>query len=93
VNHAALEADLNEAWEVLAEPVQTVMRKHGHANPYEKLKELTRGARITGDAMREFVGGLDLPASDRDRLLQMTPASYVGMASELAETVLSDNKD
>ncbi len=84
VNHAALEADLNEAWEVLAEPVQTVMRKHGHANPYEKLKELTRGARITRESMQEFIGGLDLPPEERARLLEMTPASYTGVASELA---------
>ncbi len=85
VNYAALEADLNEAWEVLAEPVQTVMRKHGHANPYEKLKELTQGARITREAMQTFITSLDLPSDERARLLNMTPANYIGLASELAE--------
>jgi adenylosuccinate lyase len=84
VNRAALEADLDNAWEVLGEAVQTVMRKAGHANPYEKLKELTRGAKIDAAAMRDFVSSLDLPAADRDRLLALTPAGYVGLAPRLA---------
>jgi adenylosuccinate lyase len=68
----------------LAEPIQTVMRKVGMANPYERLKELTRGRRVTAEAMRVFIGTLDLPEADRKRLLAMTPASYVGMAAKLA---------
>lgn len=85
VNRDVLARDLNEAWEVLAEPVQTVMRKQGHENPYEKLKELTRGAGISRHVMAEFIRGLDLPASERERLLQMTPANYVGLAEQLIE--------
>jgi adenylosuccinate lyase len=84
VNPAALEADLDAAWEVLAEPVQTVMRAHGLANPYEQLKALTRGKGISKDSMREFIAGLDLPASEKERLLALTPASYIGKAAELA---------
>jgi adenylosuccinate lyase len=86
VNHEVLAADLNGAWEVLAEPVQTVMRKHGHANPYEKLKELTRGTGISRERLAEFIRGLDLPESERERLLKMTPASYIGLAKELVES-------
>ncbi|MGZ4135621.1 MAG: adenylosuccinate lyase, partial [Tumebacillaceae bacterium] len=73
VNQQALEADLNDAWEVLGEAVQTVMRKEGHENPYEKLKELTRGAKIDGEQMRVFIKGLGLPQADEQRLLDMTP--------------------
>ena len=84
VNRERIQADLDSNWEVLAEPIQTVMRKCGMANPYERLKELTRGRRVTAEAMREFIGTLDLPEADRKRLLAMTPASYVGMAAKLA---------
>ena len=84
VNHAALAADLDEAWEVLAEPVQTVMRRYGVPEPYEKLKALTRGKGITREALHEFVRGLPLPPEARDALLALTPASYVGKAAELA---------
>jgi adenylosuccinate lyase len=87
VNHAALDADLADAWEVLAEPVQTVMRKEGHENPYEQLKELTRGAVITKEKMRQFIADLDLPEADKNRLLAMTPASYVGIASQLVRHI------
>lgn len=83
INHAALNADLNATWEVLGEAVQTVMRKAGHANPYEKLKELTRGAAITPDALRAFVESLDLPESDKVRLLALTPRTYTGVAVQL----------
>ena len=79
-----LDADLDAAWEVLAEAVQTVMRRHGLPSPYEQLKALTRGQGITADSMRAFIGGLDLPAAERDRLLAMTPASYTGLAARLA---------
>ncbi len=84
VNPQALDADLDAAWEVLAEPVQTVMRAHGLANPYEQLKALTRGKGISMQSMREFVAGLDLPAAEKERLLALSPASYIGKATELA---------
>jgi len=84
VNEARLSADLDDAWEVLAEPVQTVMRRYGVENPYEQLKALTRGQGITRDALHAFIRGLAIPAEARDRLLAMTPASYVGKAGELA---------
>ena len=81
---AAIDADLDAAWEVLAEPVQTVMRRHGIANPYEQLKELTRGKAITKEALHAFIRGLAIPTEERERLLVMTPRSYVGKAAELA---------
>ena len=80
-------AELDGEWEVLAEPIQTVMRKAGMENPYERLKELTRGKRVTPESMREFVEALDLPEDDKKRLLALTPASYTGMAATLATTV------
>jgi adenylosuccinate lyase len=79
-----LAADLDAAWEVLAEPVQTVMRRHGLPNPYEQLKALTRGHGIDADAMRAFIDGLDLPVDAKARLRALTPASYVGLAERLA---------
>ncbi len=86
-NPLRLAEDLDEAWEVLAEPVQTVMRRFGVPNPYEQLKELTRGKGIEKDALRQFISTLALPAADRQRLLDMTPASYVGKAAELARKI------
>jgi adenylosuccinate lyase len=85
VNPDRLAADLDAAWEVLAEPVQTVMRRYGLANPYEQLKALTRGQGISEVAMREFIGGLELPDDAKERLLALTPASYVGLAESLAK--------
>ena len=85
LNADKLAADLDNAWEVLAEPVQTVMRKAGIENPYEKLKELTRGQAITRETMREFIAGLELPQEDKQRLLQLTPAAYIGIATHLVE--------
>jgi adenylosuccinate lyase len=84
VNRERIAADINEAWEVLAEPIQTVMRRHGLPNPYEQLKELTRGKGVTREALREFIAALDIPAADKSRLLAMTPADYVGAAPQLA---------
>jgi adenylosuccinate lyase len=84
VNAGALAADLDAAWEVLAEPVQTVMRRYGVPEPYEKLKALTRGRGITQEALHEFVRTLPIPAEARDALLALTPATYVGKAAELA---------
>lgn len=86
LNEAKLAADLDNAWEVLAEPIQTVMRKAGIEKPYEKLKELTRGkAGITKETLKNFIEGLDLAADDKQRLLEMTPASYIGRAVAIAE--------
>ena len=84
VNEAALASDLDSAWEVMAEPVQTVMRRHGLPNPYGRLKELTRGKAITREALHGFIRSLELPPEERERLLAMTPATYVGKAAELA---------
>ena len=85
VNPARLAADFDHAWEVLAEPIQTVMRKAGLANPYERLKELTRGKKIDAAAIQSFIEGLDIPAADKKRLLRLTPASYVGLAAKLVD--------
>ena len=87
VNPDRLAADLNESWEVLAEPIQTVMRRYGIENPYEQLKELTRGKGITKEALQEFIQGLPIPPEAKERLLAMTPASYVGLAAQLARDV------
>ncbi|MEY4468127.1 MAG: adenylosuccinate lyase protein [Pseudomonadota bacterium] len=87
VNPDRLAADLNESWEVLAEPIQTVMRRYGIENPYEQLKELTRGKGITKEALREFVQGLAIPDEAKKQLLDMTPASYIGLAAKLARDV------
>jgi adenylosuccinate lyase len=84
VNAERIRADLADAWEVLAEPVQTVMRRHGLANPYEQLKELTRGKGISREALQGFIASLDLPPEEKDRLLAMTPESYIGAAARLA---------
>ena len=87
VNPERLAADLDGSWEVLAEAVQTVMRRHGLPNPYEQLKALTRGQGITEASMREFIVTLDLPATDKHRLLAMTPGSYTGLAKQLAQAL------
>jgi len=87
VNPQRLDADLDAAWEVLAEAVQTVMRRHGLPNPYEQLKALTRGQGITAESMRAFVQGLELPADAKQRLLEMTPGSYTGLAEALAKKI------
>lgn len=85
VNEQHLRDELDQNWEVLAEPIQTVMRRYGIEKPYEKLKELTRGKRVDGEAMRQFIDGLALPKVEKDRLKQMTPATYIGYAVELVE--------
>jgi adenylosuccinate lyase len=86
-NPERLAADLDAAWEVLAEPVQTVMRRHGLANPYEQLKELTRGQGINAGSMRAFIAGLDLPADAKAQLLALTPGHYSGLAERLAREI------
>ncbi len=87
VNRAALAADLDDAWEVLAEPIQTVMRRYRLPDAYERLKELTRGKAITREALQQFIATLEIPAVDKARLLALTPASYTGMAAQLARGV------
>lgn len=88
VNRERIELDLVDSWEVLAEPVQTVMRRYGVPNPYEQLKALTRGKGITRQALQEFVQSLDIPAAEKQRLLAMTPQSYTGLAEQLAKRVI-----
>lgn len=85
LNEQNLAKDLDNAWEIMAEPIQTVMRKAGIEKPYEKLKELTRGQTIDQDTIRHFVAGLDLKSADKQRLLDMTPASYTGIASKIVD--------
>ncbi len=87
VNPARLSADLNATWEVLAEPIQTVMRRYGLENPYEQLKELTRGKGISKDALRDFINSLDIPKNARDQLLSLTPENYIGHAATLAKNI------
>ncbi len=87
VNEGALAADLDNAWEVMAEAIQTVMRRHGLPEPYEQLKKFTRGQPMTRELMQGFIDGLALPAADKERLLAMTPAGYTGLAAQLAAGV------
>ncbi|MDH3997448.1 MAG: adenylosuccinate lyase [Desulfuromonadales bacterium] len=85
LNPQNLADDLDNAWEVMAEPIQTVMRKAGIEKPYEKLKELTRGQKIDSETIRVFIEGLELAPEDKQRLLDMTPGSYTGMAAEIVD--------
>jgi len=87
VNADRLAADLDASWEVLAEAVQTVMRRYGLPEPYEQLKALTRGQGITRESMHTFISGLDLPADAKQRLLALTPGSYIGLADKLAKAI------
>ena len=87
LNAAAIDADIDACWEVLAEPVQTVMRRYGLPQPYEQLKALTRGKGIQEETLREFIQGLDLPQEPKARLLEMTPRSYIGLAADLAKQI------
>lgn len=87
VNEAALSEDLTHAWEVLAEAVQTVMRKHGHANSYDKLKAITRGKGISEEDIKAFIESVDIPQEDKKRLLALTPSQYVGVAASLLKHI------
>ncbi len=87
LNEAALRDDLDAAWEVLAEPIQTVMRRFGVPGAYEKLKDATRGQAVTREALHALIRGLDIPAAEKDRLLALTPGGYVGKAADLARRV------
>lgn len=88
VNTKAMQEELENAWEVLAEVVQTIMRKAGYKDPYEIMKERTRGIGITKDEMQAFIRDVDLPQEDKDRLLALTPASYTGLSNVLVEHIL-----
>jgi len=87
VNAAVINDDLDNCWEVLAEPIQTVMRRYGLPQPYEQLKALTRGKGITQEALSTFIAGLALPDDVKKRMLEMTPRSYIGLAGDLAKIV------
>mmetsp|Transcript_14770 Transcript_14770/g.19378 ORF Transcript_14770/g.19378 Transcript_14770/m.19378 type:complete len:499 (-) Transcript_14770:191-1687(-) len=84
-NEERLLEDLDKNWEVLAEPVQTVMRRYGKEAPYEALKELTRGKKVDGVAMREYISSLDLPQEDKNILLELEPKTYIGNSAEMAK--------
>ena len=84
LNSERLNQDLEHAWEVLAEPIQTVMRRYGIEQPYEKLKALTRGKAMSADVVREFVQSLELPEDAKQRLLELTPQQYTGNAVQQA---------
>ena len=85
-----MDEDLDSSWEVLAEAIQTVMRRYSVPEPYEKLKALTRGQAVTRDRLHEFIGTLEIPDAEKDRLLAMTPSSYIGCAESLAREVSTD---
>ncbi len=87
VNTKCVQDELDNHWEVLAEAVQTILRKVGYAKPYEKLKELTRGEKITKETMRKFIAGLNIPKSEKDKLLKLTPAKYIGLSQKLAQSI------
>jgi adenylosuccinate lyase len=87
INETAIAKDLDASWEVLAEPIQTVMRRFGLPQPYEQLKKFTRGEAMTKELMQGFIAGLEIPQAEKDRLMAMTPGSYTGKASELAKRV------
>jgi adenylosuccinate lyase len=88
INPAAITEELGRSWELLAEPIQTVMRRYGVPNPYEQLKELTRGKDgITRETLSAFIKGLEIPEAEKTRLLELTPIAYVGKAAELAKRI------
>ena len=92
LNQQVLAADLNASWEVLAEPIQTVMRVYGIENPYEQLKALTRGKTINADVLAGFIQELDIPDEAKQRLLDLTPADYTGNAAAMARSLGPDGK-
>ena len=91
VDGERLASDLDASWEVLAEPIQTVMRRHGIENPYEQLKALTRGKAVTHETLTAFVNTLDLPAEAKERLLALSPERYIGNAAEMALRIVDED--
>jgi len=89
LNETAIRQDLDQSWEVLAEAIQTVMRRHGVENPYEKLKALTRGEQVDANTLREFVDSLKLPEDTANALKSLTPATYTGCAAALSKHIAS----
>ena len=87
LNEAALADDLDAAWEVMAEPIQTVMRRFGVPGAYEKLKDATRGQAVTREALHALIRSLEIPPAEKDRLLALTPSGYIGKAADLARRV------
>jgi adenylosuccinate lyase len=87
VNNDVIQADVSDAWEILAEAVQTVMRRYGIPEPYEKLKALTRGQAVSKDLLHEFIATLDIPDQEKQRLLALTPETYIGLAASLADDI------
>jgi len=90
INPDALAADLNNSWEILAEPIQTIMRRHGIEEPYERLKELTRGQSLKQENIESMLESMDLPESARSQIRDLTPFNYIGVASSLVEKLLSE---
>jgi adenylosuccinate lyase len=93
IDNTAIARDIDDAWELLAEPVQTVMRRYSVPEPYEKLKALTRGQKVTRETLHAFIATLDIPEHEKERLLEMTPASYTGLAASLARGIREDHSD
>ncbi len=93
INEASIAKDLDNAWEVLAEPIQTVMRRYAIEEPYEKLKALTRGKAITAELIKEFIDTLDIPQEAKQSLTELTPANYIGNAIEQARAIKSQISD
>jgi adenylosuccinate lyase len=87
LNEARIQQDVENAWEVLGEAVQTVMRRYGIPEPYEKLKELTRGQTVSKELLAEFIATLDIPDNEKTRLLELTPERYIGLAESLAKEI------
>jgi adenylosuccinate lyase len=87
LNAAVIDKEIDDCWEILAEPIQTVMRRYRIEKPYEKLKELTRGKQINQEAVQEFVKGLSIPDDAKQELLQLTPRKYLGNASQQAISI------
>ena len=85
INSEAIARDVEDRWEVLGEAIQTVMRRYGVPEPYEKLKSLTRGQAVTKTLLHDFIASLDIPEDARQRLLELTPAGYIGLAEQLAK--------
>ena len=87
LNSEAIDRDIDDCWEILAEPIQTVMRRYGIHEPYEKLKELTRGKKLDESTIRDFIATLDIPDSAKSELIKLKPREYLGSAVKLAEEI------